>query len=237
MRNGARISVIVPALNEEQSIGKIVAAIPEWVDEVIVVDNGSTDRTAEIALAHGARVVFEPRRGYGSACLAGLVALGNPDVVVFLDGDFSDHPDEMPLLVDPITTGNADMVIGSRMLGRVESGALTPQARFGNWFACTLILLFWQTRYTDLGPFRAVRFSTLSQFGMRDRTYGWSVEMQIKAARQRIRVQEVPVSYRRRIGKSKVSGTIKGIIGAGWKILYTIFQAALFSRKDTKSRD
>lgn len=233
MRNGANIAVIIPALNEEPSIGQVIDAIPDWVDDIIVADNGSTDKTAEIARAHGARVVWEPQRGYGAACLAGLAALNDPDVVVFLDGDFSDHPDEMPLLVDPITRGEADLAIGSRVLGRREAGALTPQARFGNWLACTLIRFFWNVRYTDLGPFRAVRYSTLKSFGMCDRDYGWSVEMQIKAARDGRRVLDVPVSYRRRIGKSKVAGTVRGVIGAGWKILYTIFRAALLRHENT----
>jgi glycosyltransferase involved in cell wall biosynthesis len=224
MRCGVKVSVIIPALNEEQSIGKVVSAIPAWIDEIIVVDNGSTDQTAEMARTGGARVVDEPQRGYGSACLAGLAALGSPEIVVFLDGDFSDHPDEMRLLVDPIAGGEVDMVIGSRVMGRVESGALTPQARFGNWLSCKLIRRFWNVSFTDLGPFRAIRYSTLKSFNMQDRDYGWTVEMQIKAARDGVRIKEVPVSYRKRIGQSKVSGTIKGVIGAGTKILYTIFR-------------
>jgi len=237
MRNGAKVAVIIPALNEEQSIGKVVAAIPQWVDDVIVADNGSTDQTADVARAHGARIASEPRRGYGSACLAGLAVLNDPEVVVFLDGDFSDYPEEMARLVDPITSGEADMVIGSRVLGRREAGALTPQARFGNWLACTLIRFFWGVHYTDLGPFRAVQYSRLKHFSMRDRDYGWSVEMQIKAAREGIRVREVPVRYRPRIGKSKVAGTFKGVLGAGWKILFTIFRAAWFSHKGTQTED
>jgi glycosyltransferase involved in cell wall biosynthesis len=227
MRNDVKIAVIIPALNEEQSVGKVIAAIPRWVDDIIVADNGSTDKTAEVARAHGARVVSEPRRGYGSACLTAIAALDNPDVVVFLDGDFSDYPEEMARLVDPVVSGEADLVIGSRVLGRREPGALTPQARFGNWLACTLIRLIWKVGYTDLGPFRAIRASTLLGLGMRDPDYGWTVEMQIKAARDGVRVQEVPVSYRRRIGKSKVAGTFKGVLGAGAKILLTIFMAAL----------
>ncbi len=229
MRFGARVAVVIPALNEERSIGWVVAAIPEWVDEIIVVDNGSTDRTAEVARAHRARVVSEPRRGYGSACLAGIAALGDPDVVVFLDGDFSDHPAEMSLLVDPIVRGEADLVAGSRVLGQRERCALTPQARFGNWLACLLIRLLWDARYSDLGPFRAIRTSVLKHLEMRDPDYGWMVEMQIKATREGWRVKEVPVSYRRRIGKSKVSGTLKGVVGAGTKILLTIFLFALDS--------
>jgi len=235
MRSQATVAVIIPALNEEEAIGKVLAAIPNWVDDVVVVDNGSTDRTAEVACECGARVVSEPRRGYGSACLAGIAALDEPDVVVFLDGDFSDHPEEMPSLVAPILDGEADLVIGSRVLGQHEPGALTPQARFGNRLACTLIRLLWKVSYTDLGPFRAIRHSTLKRLDMRDRSYGWTVEMQIKAAQEGLRVREVPVSYRRRIGRSKVSGTVKGVLGAGTKILSTIFLAAL-SRRDEKGR-
>lgn len=230
MRNGAKIAVIIPALNEEQSIGRVVSALPRWVDDVIVVDNGSTDRTAEIARAHGARVVGEPVRGYGMACLSGIAALEDPDIVVFMDGDFSDDPEDMSLLVDPIISGEADLVIGSRTRGQREPGSLTPQARFGNWLACVLIRLFWNITYTDLGPFRAIRASRLKRLGMRDRDYGWTVEMQIKAAREGLRVREVPVSYRRRIGESKVSGTLKGALAAGVKILSTIFLAAVDSR-------
>ncbi len=229
MRFGARIAVIIPAFNEKKSIWKVISAIPDWVDDCIVVDNGSTDGTGEVARARGARVVRELRRGYGSACLAGIAALDYADVVVFLDGDFSDHPEEMAVLVDPIVNNEADLIAGSRTLGRREAGSLTPQARFGNWLACMLIRLFWKADYTDLGPFRAIRASSLKRLGMCDRGYGWMVEMQIKATRAGIRVREVPVSYRRRIGKSKVSGTIRGVIGAGTKILLTIFLAALDS--------
>jgi uncharacterized protein len=226
MKNGTRIAVIIPALNEAQSIGKVISALPEWVDEIVVADNGSTDGTAEIAAHRGARVVLEPRRGYGSACLAAMAVVKNPDIVVFLDGDFSDYPEETGALVDPILSGQADMVIGSRTRGTREPGALTPQALFGNRLACGLIYLFWKVRYTDLGPFRAIRYDSLLRLNMRDPDYGWTVEMQVKAARQRLRVMEVPVSYRRRIGKSKVSGTVKGVLGAGTKILGTILAAA-----------
>ncbi len=227
MRHGARVAVIIPALNEEQAIGKVLNAVPAWADRVIVADNGSTDATAQVAHAHGATVVSEPQRGYGAACLAGIAALEEPDVVVFLDADHSDHPEEMARLVDPIATGEADLVIGSRVLGEREPGALPPQARWGNWLACTLIRWFWTVRYTDLGPFRAVRWDVLRELGMADRDYGWTVEMQIKAAQRGCRVREVPVSYRKRIGRSKVSGTLKGVVLAGTKILSTIFLAAL----------
>ncbi|MEJ2071375.1 MAG: glycosyltransferase family 2 protein [Syntrophobacterales bacterium] len=226
MRGKNRITVIIPALNEEAAIGLVLAAIPPWVDEVVVVDNGSTDATPEVAREKGARVVREPQRGYGAACLAGIEALHHPDLVVFLDGDFSDHPEEMDRLIDPLVAHQADLVIGSRVLGHRQPGALTPQARFGNWLACLLIRLFWQVTYTDLGPFRAIRFPALQGLNLEDRNYGWTVEMQIKAAAQGLRVLEIPVSYRRRVGQSKISGTIRGIVGAGTKILATIGKEA-----------
>lgn len=231
MREQARIAVVIPALNEEHAIGHVLDAIPRWVDDVVVVDNGSRDRTADVARAHGARVVTEPRRGYGQACLTGLNALTEPDIVVFLDGDFSDRPDEMGALVDPIVRRAAELVIGSRTRGTAEPGALTPQARFGNWLACGLMRWFWGARFTDLGPFRAIRFSTLRRLRMRDTNFGWTVEMQVKAAAAAIPCAEVAVRYRRRIGISKISGTLKGVILAGTKILYTIFCAAARARQ------
>ncbi|MBI5248744.1 MAG: glycosyltransferase [Desulfomonile tiedjei] len=227
MRHGNRVAVIIPALNEEKAIGKVIAAIPGWVDDVIVVDNGSTDDTPTVAAQAGARVVYESRRGYGSACLTGISSLENADIVVFVDGDFSDRPEEADMLVDPIVAGQADMVIGSRVLGNREHRALTPQAIFGNWLACALMALFWKVRFTDLGPFRAISFTALQGLGMKDPDYGWTVEMQIKAVLAGLKVREVPVSYRRRIGKSKISGTIRGVVGAGTKILGTIFLAAM----------
>ncbi len=229
MRDNAKVAVVIPALNEETAIGYVLAAIPDWVDDIVVADNGSADRTPEVARENGARVVHEPERGYGAACLAGIAALDAPDIVVFLDGDFSDHPEEMPALVDPILAGDADMVIGSRSLGEREPGALTPQARFGNWLSCRLIRLFWGASFTDLGPFRAIRHTTLRDLGMVDRNFGWTVEMQVKAAARGIPCREVPVRYRYRIGASKISGTVKGVILAGGKILYTIFRAAIDS--------
>ena len=231
MRAGVNVAVIIPALNEERSIALVLDAIPDWVDDVVVGDNGSSDRTAEVARTHGARVVLAPRRGYGSACLAAMAILKSPDIVVFLDGDFSDHPEQMDRLVDPIIAGTADLVIGSRVLGVHEPGSLTPQARFGNWLATRLIRLFWKTRYTDLGPFRAIRYATLKSLRMADPDYGWTVEMQVKSAIQGVRAAEVAVDYRRRIGTSKVSGTIRGVFGAGHKILGTIFVAALTMRR------
>jgi glycosyltransferase involved in cell wall biosynthesis len=231
MRGNARLAVIIPALNEAAAIGRVLAAIPGWVDEVLVVDNGSTDATAAVARKQGARVIWEPQRGYGAACLAGIKALATPDIVVFLDGDYSDHPEEMDRLVDPLVENNADLVIGSRVLGQRQPGALTPQARFGNWLACLLIRLIWQVGYSDLGPFRAIGFPALQLLNMQDRDYGWTVEMQIKAAARRLRILEVPVSYRPRVGQSKISGTLRGVLGAGTKILATIGREALRSRQ------
>ncbi len=225
MRHNRRVSVIIPAFNEEPSIGRVLADIPSWVDEVIVVDNASTDATARRAEEGGARVVFQPEQGYGAACLAGIAALNNPDVVVFLDGDYSDYPEEMERLVDPIVLENYQLVIGSRTRGRAEKGALALQARFGNWLACWLIRCFFGVSFTDLGPFRAIDYSSLERLNMADRNYGWTVEMQIKAALHHLRALEVPVRYRKRIGRSKITGTVRGVIGAGSKILWTIFRS------------
>lgn len=226
MKDNHKIAVIIPALNEERSIGKVIGEIPPWVDDIVVVDNGSSDQTGEVARAAGARVLQEPERGYGAACLTGIAALREPDIVVFLDGDYSDYPQEMTALVEPIIADQADMVIGSRVLGEREKGALSPQQIFGNWLACRLIRWFWKADFTDLGPFRAIRYSTLQSLNMRDRNYGWTVEMQIKAAQRGLRSREVPVRYRKRIGKSKVSGTVRGVISAGAKILWVIFLSA-----------
>jgi glycosyltransferase involved in cell wall biosynthesis len=227
MKDNFKIAVIIPAMNEEASIGKVIDEIPAYVDDIVVVDNGSDDKSAEVARVHGARTLYEPERGYGIACLTGIASLKDTDIVVFLDGDYSDYPEEMSLLVEPIIKNQADMVIGSRALGETEKGALSPQQVFGNWLACRLMRLFWGVNYSDLGPFRAIRYFTLQSLNMRDHNYGWTVEMQIKAAQRRVRCQEVPVRYRKRIGKSKVSGTIRGVIGAGTKILSTIFITAL----------
>src|SRR5690606_36431624 len=221
----ARVSVVIPALNEEDSIGMVLRALPlRRLHEVIVVDNGSTDRTAERALAIGGpvRVVSERRRGYGQACLTGIAALEPCDIVVFLDADYSDHPEELPLLVKPILAGQADFVVVSRARGRAERGALLPHARCGNWLACTLMRLFWGYRWTDLGPFRAIRRDVLRKLKMRDRNFGWTVEMQIKAVRAGLRCREVPVRYRKRVGESKITGTLTGTLRAGFKILYVI---------------
>ena len=224
---GVRIAVVIPALNEERAIGSVLAAVPRWVSQIVVADNGSTDRTASIARQQGATVVREPRRGYGAACLTGLAALRPTDIVVFLDGDFSDHPQDMGRLIAPIVRDEADMVIGSRVMGKREPGSLTIPQRFGNALACLLIWLLYGVRHTDLGPFRAIRFASLKRLNMDDRDYGWTVQMQVRAARLGLRAAEVPVSYRRRIGKSKISGTIRGVIGAGTKIISTIFREGL----------
>lgn len=225
-----KVAVVIPACNEERAIGKVVAAIPQPpVSEIIVANNNSNDRTAAVARAAGAHVVDEPQAGYGAACLTGVNAAAQlgADLIVFLDGDYSDYPEEIPALIAPIVAGEADMMIGSRVLGQRERGSLTPQQRFGGWLACKLMKLFFGAPYTDLGPFRAITLPALERLHMQDRNYGWTVEMQIKAARAGLRVQEVPVRYRKRIGVSKVSGTVKGVVLASYKILWTIFKYAL----------
>lgn len=226
MRQGLRIGLVIPALDEAASIGLVVRSVPPWVDRVVVADNGSSDQTAEVAAAAGAQVVREPRRGYGSACLAGAEAVRDCDVVVFADADGSDDLAEMNRVVAPILTGHAALVIGSRVRGRAEKGALTPQQRFGNALACLLIRLRWRVRFTDLGPFRAVTRQALDRLAMADPDYGWTVEMQVKAAQSSMAVVEVPVSYRRRIGRSKISGTVRGVLAAGAKILWVIARSA-----------
>lgn len=223
------VAVVIPALNEESSIGQVVDSLPPWVDEVVVCDNGSTDRTAQLAADHGARVVLEARRGYGSACLAGLAALDSrADVVVFVDADFSDDPSRMSQLLDPLIDLPADLVIGSRLRGACEPGALTLPQQFGNRLACLLIRRIWGTKFTDLGPFRAIRREAMERLAMDDRDFGWTVQMQARAARMGLRCSEVPVTYRRRVaGRSKISGTLAGIWRAGAKILATILAEAL----------
>ena len=224
----SRISIIIPAYNEESSIGLVLDALPqEKIHEIIVVDNGSTDATARVAQEHGARVVKEPRKGYGSACLKGIDELDAPDIVVFIDGDFSDFPEEIVLLIGPIEAGEKDFVLGSRMIFPKSQLALLPQARYGNRLAILLIKLFFKYEFTDLGPFRAIRYSSLISLGMQDRDFGWTVEMQIKAVRNGLRIHEVPVNYRKRVGISKITGTLSGTIRAGTKIIYTIFKYLL----------
>lgn len=229
MSNGtARIDVVIPALNEETSLPLVLAALPRPpVRRVVVADNGSQDGTARVAREGGAVVVPAERRGYGSACLAGLDWLRRndpPDVVVFVDADFSDHPDELPRLIAPILKDEADLVIGSRVLGNRERGALLPQARAGNLVACLLIRLLYRHRFTDLGPFRAIRWDALERLAMADPNFGWTAEMQVKALRHHLRATEVPVSYRKRVGVSKITGTLSGTLRAGYKILWTVLR-------------
>lgn len=214
--------MVIPALDEEQSLPQVLAELPP-VGAVIVADNGSKDRTAAVARAGGAEVVFAPRRGYGTACLAGIAharAL-EPEVLVILDGDHSDHAEDLPLLVDPILAGQADLVLGDRTRLALP-GALTPQQRWGNRLATRLIAGATGHRFADMGPFRAIRFSSLLQLDMSDPTWGWNVEMQMKAVQRGLRIQEVPVRYRSRIGSSKISGTVTGVIRAGVKILWAV---------------
>jgi len=227
----AIIDVIIPAYNEEKSIGNVLRDIPKTlVREIIVCNNASSDDTKAVALANGATVVDQPLKGYGNACLKGIAHIkakspeAQPDIVVFLDGDYSDHPEEMPKLVQPILEEGMDMVIGSRALGEMQKGAMMPQQVFGNWLATTLIKFFYNYQFTDLGPFRAIKWQQLVAIDMQDKDFGWTVEMQIKAAKYGLQCTEVPMTYRKRIGVSKVSGTVKGTILAGHKILWTIFK-------------
>lgn len=224
------IDVIIPAYNEGRAIGKVIRDIPiPLVRRVIVCNNNSTDDTAAMATAAGAIVTDQPKPGYGNACLAGLAYIHQsttvtpPDILVFMDGDYSDHPDELPRLIEPILRGK-DLVIGSRTLGNVQQGSLTIPQRFGNWLATRLIRLFYGYRFTDLGPFRAIRWNKLTQLNMQDPDFGWTVEMQVKALQHQLACAEVPVSYRKRIGQSKISGTVRGSVLAGYKILWTIFK-------------
>lgn len=229
-----RCHIIIPALNEEQSIGHVIDSVRGVADSIVVVDNGSTDRTVEIALQHGATVVHEPQRGYGAACLRGLHELRTTlaasltsDIILFLDADASDHPDDVRSIIDVMRSSSLGMCLGSRTMGLADPGSLTPQQRFGNWLSTSLIRLIWRTRYTDLGPLRALRWDVLEELHMQDRTWGWTVEMQIKIAKLGIPFTEVPVRYRRRIGQSKISGTVVGSIRAGFRILSTIAHLAI----------
>ena len=219
-----KISVVIPVLNEQDSIGLVIKEIPrQMVDEIIVVDNGSTDNTIAVAQCAGARVVKEEVRGYGAACLKGIATAHGSDVLVFLDGDYSDYPDEMGKIIAPILKGEADLVIGSRIAHPGGKNVLLPQAYWGNKLTTWLIKILYHHTYTDLGPFRAIRVHQLQNLDMQDKNYGWTVEMQIKAIKNRLTVVEVPVNYRKRIGKSKVTGTLSGTIKAGAKILYRVF--------------
>jgi glycosyltransferase involved in cell wall biosynthesis len=229
MNNTPKICVIIPAFNEENSIAKVIADIPVGlVNEVVVINNNSNDNTEINARNAGATVLREKRPGYGYACLKGIDYIKQlqtaPDIVVFIDADYSDHPEEMPLLLQPIMNDGMDMVIGSRALGKKESGSMTVQQIFGNWVATRLLKIIYGVRYTDLGPFRAIRYDKLLEINMQDTTYGWTVEMQLKAAKLKMKVTEVPVNYRKRIGFSKISGTVKGTVLAGYKIITTIFK-------------
>lgn len=227
-----RVSVIIPTRNEAESIGRVLSDLPsDLVTEVLVVDSNSTDGTPEIAARMGARVISETRRGYGRACLTGLEAVSEPDVVVFLDGDYSDRPAELPLLLAPIAEGRADITIGSRLAGPRTPGALPWHALFGNWLAAKMIKNLYGVRISDLGPFRAARAEALRSLTLEETTYGWAVELILKGALRRFRIVEVPVSYYPRIGQSKISGTVKGTIGAAWFILSRIAFYYFRSRK------
>ncbi len=227
--SSAIVDVIIPAYNEEKSIGLVLNDIPkDLVREIIVCNNASTDHTVKNAEKGGALVLTELRKGYGSACLKGITHLKSkehkPHIVVFIDGDYSDHPDQLPDLIRPILEEDYDLVIGSRSLGNMDRGAMTPQQVFGNWLATNLIRLFYNYHFSDLGPFRAIKYDRLIELDMQDPDFGWTVEMQVKAAKMKFKCTEIPVNYRRRIGVSKVSGTIRGTILAGHKILWTIFK-------------
>ena len=223
-----QIALIIPAFNEEKSIGQVLAEVPGVVSEIVVVDNNSTDNTAAVAREAGATVLHESQKGYGHACLKGINYLSQksktPDIVVFMDGDYSDYPEELPKVVAPILDDDMDLVIGSRRKELREEGSMTPQQVFGNWLATTLMRMLYGARFTDLGPFRAITWDALMAMEMQDKTYGWTVEMQLKALRQKLAYTEVPVRYKKRIGVSKVSGTVKGSIFAGVKILGWIFK-------------
>ncbi|MEJ2584168.1 MAG: glycosyltransferase family 2 protein [Robiginitalea sp.] len=223
-----KIALIIPAFNEEKSIGQVLSEVPADVAEIVVVDNNSSDRTAAVARESGATVLHEPQKGYGHACLKGINYLAEksktPDIIVFMDGDYSDYPEELPKVVAPILDRGMDLVIGARRKELREEGSMTPQQVFGNWLATTLMRVLFGAKFTDLGPFRAITYEALMGMDMEDKTYGWTVEMQLKALRQKLAYTEVPVRYKKRIGVSKVSGTIKGSIFAGVKILGWIFK-------------
>ena len=223
--NGHTITTVIPALNEEAALPKVLAELPVFVDRVIVADNGSSDRTAEFARQGGAEVVHEPEKGYGAACLRAIAAVPeNTDILLFIDADYSDFPEQAELIVRPIIDNRADLVIGSRMLTRADHGAIPPVAVFGNWLTTNLIRVFWRVRFTDLGPFRAIRWSRYHELDMQDRNFGWTIEMQVKAVKRGLRCVEVPVAYRPRIGQSKISGTVSGSFKAGAKILWIFFR-------------
>ncbi len=220
-----KISVIIPVLNEQESIAHVLRDIPQYVDQTIIADNGSSDNTIDIARTFDTTIVTEQQQGYGAACLKGLQKVnGDTDIIVFLDGDYSDYPKEMHLLLDKIISENQDVVIGSRMLKPDSKAVLPPVAQFGNWLSTKLIDLFWSKEFTDLGPFRAIRWDAFKRLNMQDKDFGWTVELQIKAAKMNLACTEVAVSYRNRIGTSKISGTFLGSFKAGCKIIYLIFR-------------
>lgn len=223
------IDVLIPAYNEERSIGLVIDDLPkDLLRHIIVCDNNSSDSTGEVARQHGALVVHAPEKGYGNACLTGMKYLKSlkqcPDILVFIDGDYSDYPEQLPRVVKPIISHDVDLVIGSRALGRQEPGAMEVHQRFGNWLATRLIRIFYDYHFTDLGPFRAIKWDKLMELNMIDTNFGWTVEMQVKAAKRKLVTEEVAVDYKPRIGVSKVSGTIKGSVLAGHKIIWTIFK-------------
>ena len=217
------IKVIIPAYNEEKAIANVIAEIPNSVDEIIVISNNSTDKTEQVAKKAGATVLSETKKGYGYACLKGMEYISEleikPDIIVFLDGDYSDYPEELIKLIDPIRNQNIDFVIGARVSNLRESGSMTPQQVFGNWLATFLMKVFFGAKFTDLGPFRAIKYDKLLQLQMEDKTYGWTVEMQLKVLKQKMSYVEIPVRYKNRIGVSKVSGTVSGTVMAGIKII------------------
>jgi glycosyltransferase involved in cell wall biosynthesis len=222
------INVIIPAFNEQDSIGNVIRDIPNFVDEVIVANNNSTDNTKLVAERAGATVVFEPQKGYGYACLKAMAYISKkdykPDIIVFLDGDYSDYPEELEHLVNPIIEDNYDFVVGARTKALREKGSMTFPQIFGNWLATTLMKLIYGAQFSDLGPFRAIKYDKLIALNMEDKTYGWTVEMQLKALSHKLKYKEIPVNYRNRIGESKVSGTVKGAFMAGVKILTWVFK-------------
>ena len=224
------VDVIIPAYNEEKSIGAVINDIPDFVRQIVVVNNNSKDNTAAVAMSAGATVINEDRQGYGSACLKGIDYINgkenHPDILVFLDADYSDYPTELDKVIEPILRNDIDMVIGSRAMGENEAGSMMPQQIYGNKIAITLIKWIYGAQFTDLGPFRAIKFNKLLEIGMIDKDYGWTVEMQIKAVKNKLSFCEVPVSYRKRVGTSKITGTVKGTIMAGYKIIFTLFKYA-----------
>jgi glycosyltransferase involved in cell wall biosynthesis len=231
MNQSPIIRVIIPALNEQNAVGKVIAELPKSIiEEVVVVDNGSIDNTPEVAKKAGATVIIEKQKGYGSACLCGIKYINglttSTDIIVFIDADYSDFPAQLTEVVDPIILDGVDMVIGSRNLGRKEKGSMTIPQIFGNWLATRLISVFYGASFTDLGPFRAIKLDALNAIDMQDTTYGWTVEMQVKAAKHKLKSTEVPVNYKNRIGVSKISGTLRGTFLAGYKIIWTILKYA-----------